>query len=139
MLLENKVALVTGAGRGIGSAIARLFAAEGAKVIVHYRGSREPAEQLAAEIGGVALQADLTDPAATEAMVAEAVAHFGRIDILVNNAASFAAGLTFEQAILGRLPERVRGVVGATVNPTHAVVPHMKRQGGAASSTSSPR
>ena len=130
MLLENKVALVTGAGRGIGSAVARLFAAEGAKVVVHYRGSREPAEALAAEIGGLALQADLTDPAATEAMVAEAVAHLGRMDILVNNAASFAAGLTFEKASWADFQNEFDGVVGATVNPTHAVVPHMKRQGG---------
>ncbi len=101
MLLDGKVALVTGAGRGIGSAIARRFAAEGAKVIVHYQSSRQPAEQLASEIGGVALGADLTDPQATEAMVADALSHFGRIDILVNNAASFAADLSFEQCYLG--------------------------------------
>ena len=128
-LLENQVALVTGAGRGIGSEIARLFAAEGARVGVHYRGSREPAEALAAEIGGIALQADLTDPVAAQAMVAEALAHFGRIDILINNAASFAAGLTFEQAAWEDFQREFAGVVGATVNPTQAVVPLMKRQG----------
>ena len=130
MLLENKVALVTGAGRGIGTDIARLFAAEGARVVVHYRESRAQAETLAAEIGGLAVRADLTDPGATEAMVAEAVAHFGRIDILVNNAASFAAGLTFEAATWADFQGEFCGVVGATVNPTQAVVPHMKRQGG---------
>jgi len=128
MLLENKVALVTGAGRGIGMTIARRFAAEGAKVIVHYRSSREAAEHLAAEIGGLALGADLSDPAATDAMVAEALAQYGRIDILVNNAASFAADLTFENVSWDDFKAEFDGVVGATVNPTHAVLPSMKRQ-----------
>ena len=129
MLLENKIALVTGAGRGIGTIIARRFAAEGAKVIVHYRSSREPAERLAAEIGGLALGADLSDPVATDAMVAEALAHYGRIDILVNNAASFAADITFEEATWDDFKAEFDGVVGATVNPTRAVVPSMKALG----------
>jgi 3-oxoacyl-[acyl-carrier protein] reductase len=129
MLLENKVALVTGAGRGIGSVIARRFAAEGAKVVVHYRGSREAAEALAREIGGLALGADLTDGLATEAMVADVLSHFGRIDILVNNAASFAADLDFEKATWDDFRAEFDGVVGATVNPTKAVVPGMKQQG----------
>ena len=107
MLLENKVALVTGAGQGIGAAVARRFAAEGAKVVVHYRSSRAPAEALAKDIGGLALGCDLTDPPATEAMVADALSHFGRIDILVNNAASFAADLTFEAATWEDFPSGV--------------------------------
>jgi len=129
MLLENKVALVTGAGRGIGAVVARRFAEEGAKVIVHYRNSREPAEALAWEVGGVALQADLTDGPATEAMVADALSHFGRIDVLVNNAASFAADLDFDRATWDDFRAEFEGVVGATVNPTKAVVPVMKDQG----------
>ncbi len=129
MLLENKVALVTGAGRGIGSAIARRLAGEGAKVVVHYRESREAAETLASEIGGLALGCDLTDPPATEAMVADALSHFGRIDILVNNAASFAADLEFEAATWDDFRAEFDGVVGATVNPTQAVLPIMKAQG----------
>ncbi|MGI4791570.1 MAG: SDR family oxidoreductase [Janthinobacterium lividum] len=128
MLLQNKVAIVTGAGRGIGSAIARRFAAEGASVVVHYRSSKEPAEALAKEIGGIALAADLTDPLATEAMVADALSHFGRIDILVNNAASFAADSKFEAAIWDDFRAEFDGVVGATVNPTQAVLPIMKSQ-----------
>ena len=129
MLLQNKVALVTGAGRGIGLAIARRFASEGSQVIVHYHTSRAPAEALAAEISGLALAADLTDPIATEAMVADALSHFGRIDILVNNAASFAADLTFEQASWEDFRSEFDGVVGATVNPIKAVAPVMKAQG----------
>lgn len=130
MLLENKIALVTGAGRGIGTAIARRFAAEGAKVIVHYRSSRENAEKIAAEIGGMALGADLTDPEATEALIAQAISHFGRIDILVNNAASFAADLPFEKASWDDFRAEFDGVVGATVNPIRAALPSMKAQGG---------
>ena len=129
MLLENKITLVTGAGRGIGAVVARRFAEEGAKVVVHYRGSRAPAEALAQEIGGIALQADLTDPLATEAMVADALSHFGRIDILVNNAASFAADLTFETATWDDFRAEFEGVVGATINPTKAVAPVMISQG----------
>ena len=129
MLLENKVALVTGAGRGIGAAVARRFAAEGAKVVVHYRSARAPAEALAKDIGGLALGCDLTDPPATEAMVADALSHFGRIDILVNNAASFAADLTFEAATWEDFQAEFDGVVGATVNPIQAVLPVMKAQG----------
>ncbi len=130
MLLDGKVALVTGAGRGIGASVARLFAQEGARVAVHYRNSREPAERLAAEIGGYAVQADLTDPPDTSAMVDAVAAHFGRLDILVNNAASFAADLTFQQATWDDFAQEFAGVVGATVNPTRAAVPHMTRQGG---------
>lgn len=129
MLLDGKVALVTGAGRGIGSVVARLFAAQGAKVIVHYRSSRESAEALASEIDGLALGADLIDPEATHVMVAGALAQFGRIDILVNNASSFAHDVSFEQATWDDFRAEFDGVVGATVNPTHAVVPAMKRQG----------
>jgi len=128
MLLPNQVALVTGAGRGIGAVVARRLAAEGAKVVVHYRESREPAEALASEIGGLALGCDLTDPPATEAMAADALSHFGRIDILVNNAASFAADLTFEAATWDDFRAEFDGVVGATVNPIQAVLPVMKAQ-----------
>lgn len=129
MLLENKIALVTGAGRGIGATVARRFAQEGAKVVVHYRTSRAPAEALASEIGGIALQADLTDALATEAMVADALSHFGRLDILVNNASSFAADLSFAEATWDDFRAEFEGVVGATVNPTKAVAPVMISQG----------
>lgn len=128
MLLENQVALVTGAGRGIGSVIARRFAAEGATVVVHYHTSRAPAEVLAKEIGGLALGCDLTDAYATEAMVADALSHFGRIDILVNNASSFAADLDFAAATWDDFRAEFDGVVGATVNPTKAVLPVMIAQ-----------
>ena len=128
MLLQNQVAIVTGAGRGIGSAIARRLASEGAEVVVHYHTSREPAETLAREIGGLALGCDLTDAYATEAMVADALSHFGRIDILVNNASSFAADLDFASATWDDFRAEFDGVVGVTVNPIQAVLPVMKAQ-----------
>jgi 3-oxoacyl-[acyl-carrier protein] reductase len=90
--LDGKVALVTGAVRRIGRAIALALAGDGAAVVINTRSSREEAEGVAAEIeakGGRALVeiADVTDEAAVQAMVDAALARFGRLDILVNNAA----------------------------------------------------
>jgi 3-oxoacyl-[acyl-carrier protein] reductase len=84
--LEGTAALVTGASGGIGGATARALAAEGARVAVHYHTNRNAAEQLAADIGGVALQADLRDEAAATALVPAAVEALGRLDACVANA-----------------------------------------------------
>jgi 3-oxoacyl-[acyl-carrier protein] reductase len=90
--LEGRVALVTGAARNIGRATALALAAAGASVVVNSRTSRDEAEAVAAEIergGGKAMThlADVTDESAVATMVAAAVKRFGRLDILVNNAA----------------------------------------------------
>jgi 3-oxoacyl-[acyl-carrier protein] reductase len=90
--LKNRVAIVTGAGRNIGRAIALSLAAGGAAVVVNARSNRAEAEAVAREIesgGGRALAAlaDVADAAAVEKMAAAAVERFGRIDYLVNNAA----------------------------------------------------
>jgi 3-oxoacyl-[acyl-carrier protein] reductase len=87
--LEGTAALVTGAGTGIGAATARALAGEGARVAVHYRSSREQAERLAAEIDGIALQADLRDEAAADALVPAAVEQLGRLDACVANAGTW--------------------------------------------------
>jgi NAD(P)-dependent dehydrogenase (short-subunit alcohol dehydrogenase family) len=84
--LSGQSVLVTGASRGIGVAIARRFAEGGATVGVHYGGSRAEAEALAAEIGGVALQADLAQFGEPERLWAEARSALGPVGILVNNA-----------------------------------------------------
>src|SRR5436305_14919507 len=70
--LARKRVLVTGGAGGIGSACVRAFAAEGADVVIHYNTSRERAEELASEVGGVAVQADLTDEAQIDALFAAA-------------------------------------------------------------------
>lgn len=89
--LTGKGVLVTGAGRGIGAAIARAFAEEGARVAVHYRNSREGAEELAGTIGGVALQADLTVEDQADRLVPSAVESLGRLDVVVANAGTWPA------------------------------------------------
>ena len=93
--LEGKNALVTGASKGIGRAIAAELAAAGASVAVGYRSGREEAEALAVEIGGRAIQADVSDPHEAKRLVEEA----GDLDILVNN-----AGLT-RDGLLARMPD----------------------------------
>jgi 3-oxoacyl-[acyl-carrier protein] reductase len=90
--LAGRVALITGAGRNIGRAIALELAAGGAGIVVNVRSNREEADSVVREIeaaGGqaIAILADVVDPAAVGAMVQSALAHFGRLDILVNNAA----------------------------------------------------
>jgi 3-oxoacyl-[acyl-carrier protein] reductase len=89
--LKDKVAVVTGASKGIGASIARHLAAEGAAVVVNYVSSRPDADRVVAEIiraGGraIAVQADVGRPADVTRLFAEGVKAFGRVDVLVNNA-----------------------------------------------------
>ena len=84
--LSGKGVLVTGGAGGIGSAIVRAFAAEGARVAVHYNTSGESAVALAAEVGGVAIQADLCDEDAAGRLVPTVVHELGRLDVCVANA-----------------------------------------------------
>jgi len=91
MRLKNKVAIVTGAGRGIGRTIVMIFAQEGAKVVVNYNRSQKEASMVVEEIrkmGGEALmiRADVSKADEVKSMVQRTVEHFGRVDILVNNA-----------------------------------------------------
>ena len=90
--LENKVAIVTGASKGIGAAIAKHFAAEGAKVVVNYASSKEAADKVVEAItddGGIAIavQADISDEADLDRLFEETKKAYGTLDILVNNAA----------------------------------------------------
>jgi len=93
--LAGQAALVTGAARRVGAALATAFHAAGARVAVHYRSSQAAAEALVASLNGsradsaLAFRADLADPAACDTLVAEVVRAFGRLDVLVNNASTF--------------------------------------------------
>lgn len=90
MEIAEQIVLVTGAGRGLGNAIARAFAGAGARVIVNYRRSRKAAEALVAELGdakALAVQADVTDAEQVSAMLVAAREHIGEaVTTVVNNA-----------------------------------------------------
>ncbi len=105
--LAGKAALVTGGARRLGAVIARTLHAAGAQIVLHYRSSADAAESLAKELNGrrahsaALAAADLLDPHSPAALAAAAVAAFGRLDILVNNAS------TFYPTPMGRIDERV--------------------------------
>jgi 3-oxoacyl-[acyl-carrier protein] reductase len=124
--LEGKTALVTGASRGIGKAIAVELARAGASVVIGYRSGAEEAEAVAAEIGGRAVQADVADPDDAKRLVEGA----GDLDILVNN-----AGLTRDTLLVRMSDEDWRAVIdtnlGGIFNTCRAVVRGMiRRRGG---------
>jgi 3-oxoacyl-[acyl-carrier protein] reductase len=131
MRLKDKVAVVTGGARGIGKAIAQAYAAEGAKVAIVYRGSKEAADALVTEItgkGGVAkaYQCDAADRAAVNACVETILTDMNQIDILVNNAGVIKDGL-----FLRMEPEHwdlvVNTNLGGTYNFTKPIVESMFR------------
>jgi NAD(P)-dependent dehydrogenase (short-subunit alcohol dehydrogenase family) len=133
MRLAGKVALITGAAQGIGFAYARRFLAEGARVVLADVADVAVAtEKLGAPDATQAVRADVSDASAGRAMVDAAVARFGRIDVLVNNAAIFAS---LKPQPFDEIPEaewdRVMAVnVKGIWNCTRAVVPVMRAQGG---------
>src|SRR5882724_4477268 len=131
--LEGKVAVVTGASKGIGASIAKHLAAEGASVVVNYASSKEGADRVVDEIakrGGTALavQANVAKKTDIERLFAGTKKAFGRLDILVNNAGT-AIPKKFEEATLEEMDRvidiNVRGVFVAT----QAALKHM-RDGG---------
>ena len=135
MRLQGRVALVTGGSRGIGRAIVKAFATEGAKVAVVYRGSKEAADALVTEVqqsGGtaIAIQTDVTDPAAAQHCVEQVEKELGPVDILVNN-----AGVIHDDLFVRMEPEHWQTVLqtnlGGTCNFCRAVAyPMMRRRSG---------
>lgn len=92
MRFDNKVVLITGGSRGIGSAAAKAFAKKGAKVAINYRANLAAAAKTLAELEGeghILVKADVAIPAEIAAMVQEVATHFGKLDIVVNNAGIF--------------------------------------------------
>ncbi len=128
--LEGQVAIVTGAGSGIGRATAVAFAREGCRVAVVGR-RREPLEELAAELGDAALvlPADVSDPAAVDAAVAQVLSAWGRVDVLVNNAGLNVPGRHLPD-VTAEDWATVLGVnLTGTFAMTQAVLPTMRAQG----------
>ena len=135
MLLENKIAVVTGAGRGIGRGLALALAREGAMVVVNYNGSKERAEEVVRtieEAGGkaAAIQCNISDFEAAKEFFANVVKEYGKIDILVNN-----AGITKDNLMMKMSEEEFQSVIQTNLAGTfHGVKfvtrPMMKQRQG---------
>ena len=135
--LSNKVALVTGASRGIGRAIALALGRSGARVVVNYRGQQQAAEEVVAEInaaqGGeaaIAVQADVAQAADSERLLKTTLDRYGRLDILVNN-----AGITRDNLLLRMKDEEWDAVLTTNLRSVYlltkaALRPMMKARGG---------
>ena len=127
-MLEKKTALVTGAGKGIGRAIALALAKMGVLVIVNYRGSKEQAEETVQKIREMGQEAeaypcDVSDFQAVETMMKTIVSKYGRLDILVNN-----AGITKDGLILKMSEEDFDKVVDTNLKGTFHTIRHASRQ-----------
>lgn len=126
-MLTEKIALVTGASRGIGKAIAMELAERGATVIVNYSGSEEKAQQTVSEIkknGGeaVAVKCDVADFAACEKLAKDVIGRYGRLDILVNN-----AGITRDGLIMKMSEQDFDSVMDTNLKGTYNMIRHFSR------------
>ncbi len=131
--LTEKVALVTGGSRGIGAAIAKRLAADGASVAITYAREAGAAAAVvkAIETGGgsaIAIQADSTDVEAVKSAVERTVARFGRLDVLVNNAGT-AVPKPFEETTLAEMDRVIDINLRGTLAATQAALKHMKSGG----------
>lgn len=127
-MLENKVALVTGASRGIGKAIALKLAMDGAFVVVNYNGSKDKADEVVAQIkenGGdaVSFQCNVADYDSTEKMMKELLAKYKHIDILVNN-----AGITKDNLIMKMSEADFDSVIDINLKGSFNTIRHLSRQ-----------
>ena len=133
-----RAVLVTGGSRGIGAATARAFADQGDRVAVHYGTSAEKAEAVRASLSGeghVTVQADMTRPDDVRTAVDSAAAHFGRLDVLVNNAGVFLAhpplSTSYDDWQAAWSQTLATNLTGAA-NATFCAIPHLRAAGGGA-------
>lgn len=127
-MLKNKIALITGAGHGIGRAIAIALAKEGAEVVINYNGSEERAKEVKQTIeenGGKAsiYKCNVSDFVACEAMIKDIVKEYGHLDILVNN-----AGITKDGLIMKMKEEDFDSVLNVNLKGTFNTIRHSARQ-----------
>lgn len=127
-MLEGKIALVTGASRGIGRQIALTLAAQGAAVIVNYNGSAAKAEEVVEEIGKAggkaeAIQCNVSDFESCKSMMEDIVSRYGRLDILVNN-----AGITRDNLIMKMSEEDFDAVIQTNLKGVFNCIKHISRQ-----------
>ncbi len=135
LALDGKAVLVTGAARRVGAVIAAAFHAAGARLAVHYRGSKAEADALVARLNAAradsahAFRADLSDPAACEPLVATVVRRCGRLDVLVNNASSF-----YPTPVGAITPDQFDDLVGSNLRAplflAQAAAPELARREG---------
>jgi short-subunit dehydrogenase len=125
--LSGAVALITGASAGIGHVVARKFAAQGARVLVHGR-DRDRTDEVAREVGGRPLHADLASAVDRQRLVAEAQEEFGRIDVLVNNA-GFGWSGPFTDMSIDKIRRLIEVDLLAAIELTYAVLPGMLARG----------
>jgi acetoacetyl-CoA reductase len=132
--LQEAVAIVTGASRGLGHAIAEELGRGGASVVVNYSRSKEPAEELVNQLkedgtDAIAVQADVSDPEQAQSLIDQTIEKFNRIDVLVNN-----AGINIDRTLRKLSVEDWDKVIQVDLNSAfytvHAALPHMMEQGG---------
>lgn len=126
--MQGKVVAITGASRGIGAAAAQAFAAAGARVVLMARSVRE-IEALASETGGMALPCDVADWRSVEGAVARAVAAWGRLDVLVNNAGRIEPIAALAEADPADWAQALQVNLTGTFHGLRAAIPVMRAQG----------
>ena len=126
-MIDKQIWLITGAGRGMGVDIARAALAAGHAVVGTARNAHSVTEALGAHEDLLAIPLDVTNPAAADSAVAAAIARFGHLDVLVNNAGSFNAGF-FEEMTPEDFRAQIETTLFGPVNVTRAALPQMRTQ-----------